>query len=174
MDRISPGKSVALVIIDMQERFRGSYEDIDKEWNGPVSVINRMSDRFRELGRPVILLRMEGACAGHPWDGPRTDVFVDELHTADSDIVITKPHMSGFRDTDLAERLRELGCDAIVICGTLTNMCVMNTYFSAYDHDFLPYLLRNGTICNDYEINKAAEKVCSTVTFDHVSEYISG
>ena len=174
MDRISPGARVALVIIDMQERFRGDYSDPEKEWNRPLQEINRMSDAFRERGVPVILLRMEGPCACHPWDGPQTDVFVDGLRTSDSDIVITKQHMSGFRDTELARTLRELECDAVLLCGTLTNMCVMNTYFSAYDNDFLPYLLKGGTICNDYELNGAAEKICSTVAYERVLEHLDG
>lgn len=174
MDRISPGKTPALIIVDMQERFRGTYDDIEKDWNIPVSNINSMSDAFRAAGRPVILLRMEGPSPCHSWGGPETDAFVGELRRSDSDIVITKTHMSGFRDTCLASTLRDLGCDAVVICGTLTHMCVMNTYFSAYDNDFLPYLLRDGTIGAKEGVNEAAAVICSTVTVDHVREYISG
>ena len=174
MDRISPGSRTALVIVDMQERFRGNYEDPEKEWNVPVSVINRVSEAYRAAGQPVVLLRMEGPCACHPWDGPETDRYVDELVTADSDIRILKTHMSGFRDTELAAVLRGRGCDSVVICGTLTNMCVMNTYFSAFDNDFIPYLLRNGTICNKKGANEAAYLICSTVDADHVIDYING
>ena len=50
--------------------------------------------------------------------------------------VIPKNRYSGFFNTGLADRLRELAPDKIVICGVCTDICVLHTTSDARNRDY--------------------------------------
>ena len=56
---------------------------------------------------------------------------------ADSDVVVEKNKDSGFYETDLDERLKELGVDTVAITGMQTQICVQTTaadgFFRGYN-----------------------------------------
>ena len=56
---------------------------------------------------------------------------------ADSDVIVEKNKDSGFYETDLDERLKELGADTIAITGMQTQICVQTTaadgFFRGYN-----------------------------------------
>lgn len=49
---------------------------------------------------------------------------------------ISKRRYSGFYDTDLGERLREMAPGRIVICGVCTDICVLHTTADARNRDY--------------------------------------
>jgi nicotinamidase-related amidase len=50
--------------------------------------------------------------------------------------IVPKKRYSGFFNTDLDARLKELRPDKIIICGVLTNICVMHTTADARNRDY--------------------------------------
>jgi nicotinamidase/pyrazinamidase len=50
--------------------------------------------------------------------------------------IIPKKRYSGFYGTELEEKLKELQPDKLVICGVLTNICVMHTTADARNRDY--------------------------------------
>jgi nicotinamidase/pyrazinamidase len=50
--------------------------------------------------------------------------------------VIPKRRYSGFFETPLEERLRELAPEKVIVCGVLTNICVMHTVADARNRDY--------------------------------------
>ena len=50
--------------------------------------------------------------------------------------IITKKRYSGFYGTKLGEKLKALNPDRLVICGVLTNICVMHTTADARNRDY--------------------------------------
>jgi nicotinamidase/pyrazinamidase len=50
--------------------------------------------------------------------------------------VIPKKRYSGFYGTALEDKLRELKPDKLIICGVLTNICVMHTTADARNRDY--------------------------------------
>ena len=50
--------------------------------------------------------------------------------------IIPKKRYSGFFGTNLEDRLKEIGPDKIIICGVLTNICVMHTTADARNRDY--------------------------------------
>jgi nicotinamidase/pyrazinamidase len=50
--------------------------------------------------------------------------------------VIPKRRYSGFFDTPLEQRLRELAPEKLIVCGVLTNICVMHTVADARNRDY--------------------------------------
>ena len=50
--------------------------------------------------------------------------------------IIPKKRYSGFYGTKLEEKLKELKPDKLIICGVLTNICVMHTAADARNRDY--------------------------------------
>ena len=48
----------------------------------------------------------------------------------------SKKRYSGFYGTNLDEKLKELDPDKLIICGVLTNICVMHTTADARNRDY--------------------------------------
>ncbi len=57
---------------------------------------------------------------------------LDAFDIQPSDYVIPKRRYDAFFETDLDLTLRELGIDALIVCGCDTNICVMQTLAGAY------------------------------------------
>ncbi|MFC1901231.1 cysteine hydrolase family protein [Chloroflexota bacterium] len=53
-----------------------------------------------------------------------------------ADEVIPKKRYSGFFETPLEDMLKQLNPDKLIICGVLTNICVMHTVADARNRDY--------------------------------------
>ncbi len=98
-------------------------------------------ERMRALDVPIVHLQLindENDPRAERYDGwlPATKgsdgarimtEFLDE-----SDLVIEKNKDSGFYETDLHERLEELGVDTVIITGMQTQICVQTTAADAF------------------------------------------
>ncbi len=147
----------ALVIVDMQNDFVrvGAPMEVPSA-RAILPNLVRILTAFRAAGLPVVFTRYVAApnyrhlqpklswlklieapvnaCVrGHrrhydDLDDERdvADV-VDELAPEAHDIVVDKIYFSGFHETNLHGRLRTAGVDALVMTGTLTEMCVEDT-----------------------------------------------
>lgn len=67
--------------------------------------------------------------------------IVDELKPHRDDIVLYKTRFSGFYETDLDDRLRELGAKHLIITGCTTSICVESTVRDAMFRDYRCVLL---------------------------------
>jgi len=65
---------------------------------------------------------------------PETEV-IPELAKYSGE-VIKKKRYSGFFDTELEEKLAQLKPDKIIVCGVLTDICVMHTVADARNRDY--------------------------------------
>ncbi len=102
--------------------------------------------RMRELDVPIVhlqLINKEDDPRAERYDGwlPVTKgsdgarIMAEFL--ADTDVVVEKNKDSGFYETDLDERLKELGVDTVAITGMQTQICVQTTaadgFFRGYN-----------------------------------------
>ncbi len=151
----------ALIVVDMQNDYcheRGAYPrhglkcfEMDRVLAASVVTVNR----FKELGIPVIYLRMawNTDARGYPIDagliieqsrpflreeGLRRGTWGAELlsEMPSPDYVIEKTRYSGFHNTALDALLRGLGAETILLAGVITNMCVEATARDAFHRDF--------------------------------------
>ena len=67
--------------------------------------------------------------------------------------VIQKHFPSGFRDTDLDERLRGDGIASLVICGAMSHMCVDTTARAAFDLGYANTLVADACATRDLEFD---------------------
>lgn len=70
--------------------------------------------------------------AAHCLEDTWGSAVVDELAPRAGDHVVVKRRFSGFFQTDLDLTLRDLGVDAVVVMGVVTNICVRSTIHDAF------------------------------------------
>ncbi len=134
-----------VLVVDM---VRGFCEEGHNLYVGPTirEIIPRILNRLREekaRGSHVIFL-----CDTHDPDDPEFELFpphctrgtgepevIPELREF-ADEVIPKRRYSGFFETGLEQRLRELAPDKIVVVGDCTNICVLYTVADARNRDY--------------------------------------
>ena len=71
----------------------------------------------------------------HCIEGTLETEVIPELSRYNGEI-IPKRRYSGFFDTPLEDRLKELNPDKLIICGVLTNICVLHTAADARNRDY--------------------------------------
>jgi ureidoacrylate peracid hydrolase len=79
-------------------------------------------------------LRGIGSCVEGTWDAE----FVEGLAPAPEDIVVSKSRFSPFVETDLADRLRALGVENLLVGGVGTSACVESTVRDASQPTSVP------------------------------------
>jgi nicotinamidase-related amidase len=147
VEKLDP-RTTALVLIDLQK-------GIAPYAGGPhtaAEVCERagaLAARFRELGAPVVLVRVGFAtdfadALKQPVDQPSPArtlpdnwlELADELGEAKDDIHITKRQWGAFHGTELDLQLRRRGITQIVLGGISTNIGVESTARAAYEHNY--------------------------------------
>ena len=145
----------ALIIVDVQNEFchpEGSFAKKGLDVSAVTGIIPKLQyliDAAHAAKRPVIFIRNveDKSTDAEAWvmrpDGdentPNENVTrrgtwgaeIYRLKPDERDIVIEKHRFSAFHNTRLDTVLRSLGIQTVVITGLSTNVCVMNTAFSA-------------------------------------------
>ncbi|MGH2855420.1 MAG: isochorismatase family cysteine hydrolase, partial [Solirubrobacteraceae bacterium] len=123
------------------------YDLVNKndERRAAVAAFTAQMQRFlvdmRTLGVPVVhlqLINLEDDPRAERYDGwlpvrrgSEGARIVDEFFAA-GDVVVEKHKDSGFYETELHDRLAELGVDTVVITGMQTQICVQTTAADAF------------------------------------------
>ncbi|GAB4823256.1 hypothetical protein N2152v2_010302 [Parachlorella kessleri] len=155
----------ALVVIDMQEHFRGIAEPI-------ISELNHTIEACHLLGIPVIFTQH-----GHPdpraeeqtnvlvkWWGAQDSIkfgskswrLLPEVHRSKADTFITsKQTYDAFHKTELEEVLEACGVGQLIISGVMTNCCCETTARSAFVKNYDVTFLSDGTATSSEEMHRA-------------------
>ncbi len=114
---------------------------------GPRRIIPRIRELLKReiaLGSRIIYL-----CDNHDPDDLEFEMFPPHCiaGTTEAEIIpelaefkgeiIPKKRYSGFYGTNLEARLAELNPEKLIICGVLTNICVMHTAADARNRDYI-------------------------------------
>ena len=164
MEELYGKRKLALVIIDAQRKFCNDRADWKDACEAMVRRINRLIYAFRKAGAPIISVQYEGNTFCRPYEGTDGDEYFRGLTIRPDDITVVKRNMNSFLETDLKKILDAVDADMILLAGTVTQYCVMSTYFSCFDHHIIPYLAEKATVTTDDSVRDAAEVVCKTLT----------
>jgi nicotinamidase/pyrazinamidase len=135
----------AVLVVDM---LRGFLEEgyplyIGREARSVIPNIQRLLERELARGSRLFFI-----CDHHAPDDLEFKMFPPHCieGTAEAEVipelggypgeVIPKRRYSGFFDTPLEQRLRELAPEKLIVCGVLTNICVMHTVADARNRDY--------------------------------------
>ena len=168
---VDDGKSSALIIVDMQNDFVRSGAPLEvPSALGTVPAQRGLIQAFRKRNLPVVYTKF----ISHPhyyllwewspqcqpptkccWKGHQRfykDIgadrecteIIDELLPAPEDIIIEKFGYGAFHETSLDGILHSIGVTAVVITGTVTQICVEETAREALHHGFRATIAGDG------------------------------
>lgn len=154
-------ENTALVIIDMQRDFLeetgrlGKFysKDILERLRETTANVAKVLEKCREKGMTVahsrshrygaairrdLLLGVDVSGGKYsPIEGvDETYNFVDALKPKEGEIIVDKWTFGAFASTKLEKHLLDRGVERILLCGILTNVCVMATAVQACDRFF--------------------------------------
>ncbi len=143
-------QAAALVIIDMQEYFRGIAAPV-------LPNILLLINKWRDAGLPLIFTQHghknsdeDRGMLARWWgdlimEGTPSAEIMHELQPNSSGRVIRKDRYSAFHRTELHAYLQELGIRQLIIAGVMTNLCCETTARDAFVHDYEVFFLVDGT-----------------------------
>jgi nicotinamidase-related amidase len=131
-----------LILIDIQnDYFPGGRMELE----GPLEAAlqaRKLLDRFRRQAWPTVHIQHVSTRPGATFFLPDTEGM--ELHTSiapqTGETVIVKHYPNSFRETGLLEHLKGMKTEQLIICGSMTHMCVDATARAAVDLGY-PVLL---------------------------------
>ncbi len=147
----------ALVCIDLQRdfveatgRIGGRYADL-KNVDAAVRKASDLLKAARAAGLTIAHSRSHryGASIRDDLIGDPGYELCDACRARDGEIVVDKWTFGAFASTDLEARLRQRGVRRILLCGVLTNVCVMATAVQAVDRFFRVCLVEDACAAFD-------------------------
>ena len=157
-DRAPDQDQAAVILIDLQEYFRGIIDPI-------LDNIVRLISVIREKNIPLFFTqhghdpKSDHGMLGQWWadlifEGSDDARLIPELRIINEDHIIPKNTYSAFHKTDLEDKLRELKVRDLVIGGVMTNLCCETTARDAFVRNFRVFFLADGTstISEDFHL----------------------
>src|SRR5690625_1309984 len=130
----------ALLVIDAQNVIV-DFKDFKQELNNIESIIQD----FKENGEPVIFIRNLDDEESSPF---YKELPSSELHTSlksYADMVIEKTTASAFFQTELTDKLEQLGIEHLFITGFNAEFCCQFTAIAAYDRGYKVTFIEEAT-----------------------------
>lgn len=151
----------ALLIIDIQNEFLKISPACSDSLKSAIEYINAAITLFRKRNLPVVVIqdKIEGLPEGSlGFDVP------ESVRLELKDIRIIKTYGNSFRNTGLAEKLRELGIDTVIVTGFCAEFCVLSTYIGAQDFDLVPMILKGSLASGNAEHIRFVEEISEIIS----------
>jgi len=162
-----------LLVIDMQNDFRKgasaySCEMLDGEL---IKRVKQLIELCRQKNIPVVYTQhtikedKSNAENGEPADvraciqGTEGWKIINELEPKRKDNIVLKHRADGFFESKLAEALKNLNADAVIVCGVWTNNCVRATAEAAYARNYKIVLVSDCCGANSFVEGFTSEQV---------------
>jgi nicotinamidase-related amidase len=132
----------ALILIDIQnDYFPGGRMELE----GPLQAAEqarRLLGFFRQKKWPTVHIQHLSTRPGATFFLPDSEgaKIHETIAPLEGETVIVKNFPNSFRETSLLEHLKSVGAERLVICGSMTHMCVDATTRAAADFGY-PVLL---------------------------------
>ena len=170
-DWIAPGRT-AVLMIDAQVDFGAADGEMARQgadMTAPQAALAKaeiLVDAARKASVPVVFVRLLSQPGGGSKaareakarrlddapdlcvEGSRGADFIGPLPGPD-DMIVSKTQFSAFARTGLADRLRALRVDTLVLAGLTTECCVAASAWDGFEHDFHIFIAEDA--CAAYE-----------------------
>jgi len=159
-----------LLVIDVQKEFFRN-PTTSESLNAAIEYINAAIELFREKHLPIVCIqhmdKEEGLVPGK--DGFE---LPQNLKILSSDLHIHKTYGNSFNKTPLAEKLRELGVDTVIITGFSAEHCVLSTYRGTEDLDLTPIILRGSLASDNPENIEFVERINNIISYGSLKKVL--
>jgi nicotinamidase-related amidase len=154
----------ALLVIDIQNEYFRLSQGCSDSMKSAVEYINAAIAIFRKKHLPVVVIQHkdeeQGTVPGKPgFDVPET------VKLQSQDLRIVKTYSNAFTKTKLAEKLKQLGVDTVIVTGFKAEYCVLSTCRGACDFDFKPIILKGSLASDNTEHIRFVEEISETISF---------
>jgi len=160
-NRLGFGDSPALILVDFVQAYFEESCPLFADVDDALASALRVRDAARSAELPVIytnVVYQKGGADGGVFyrKAPVLENFVAGnpmgnwpagMVPADGELVVSKQYPSAFFGTRLADNLRELGIDTLIITGLTTSGCVRATCVDAMSSGFVPIVVADA--CGD-------------------------
>jgi nicotinamidase-related amidase len=153
----------ALLVIDVQNAFMPYMAEDDRKI-APL-MINWAIDSFRRRGLPIFAIYHSDLATG-PAAGTEAFSYDPSILIGANDAQIVKNFPNSFKSTELRERLQEVGCDTLFLCGLSATGCVIATYFGAKDLGYQTILLREALLSRNAGQTDSIESIFDTINLN--------
>ena len=153
----------ALLVIDIQNEFFNISPVCTDSLKSAIQYVNAAIALFRKKNLPIVAVQHKSIEDDLMPGKPGFDI-PDAVKLESSDMRIVKTYGNSFNKTGLAERLKELGVDTVIITGFCAEQCVLSTYKGAEDVDFKPIILKGAIASVNLEHLKSVEEITDTIT----------
>lgn len=154
---LTPGSSPAVVVVDLQYGFTEPAYGPGCDLDSVVAATHELVAVARSAGVPVVFTTIAFPVGndgiGGTWlqkmpamhelrEGSRSVEIDGRLGRMAAERVVTKQTASAFAYTGLAEHLRQIGVDSVLVAGATTSGCVRATVVDACAADFPAFVVR--------------------------------
>ena len=154
----------ALLVIDVQNEFFNLNQACSDSLKAAIEYINAAIELFRNKNLPIVAIQHKSEerdlVPGKSCFDTHQSV---KLESQDAHII--KTYGNSFTKTGLAEKLRGLGVDTVIVTGFCAEHCVLSTYRGAQDYDFTPIILRGSLASDNAEHIRFVEEITETISF---------
>jgi nicotinamidase-related amidase len=154
----------ALLVIDIQNKFFSLNQACSDSLKSAIEYINAAIDLFREKNLPIVIIQHKDEEQGlvpskSDFDVPKS------VKLEPKDMRIVKTYGNSFTKTGLAEKLRELRVDTLIVTGFCAEYCVLSTYRGAQDFDLTPIILRGSLASDNAEHIRFVEEITEIISY---------
>ncbi len=153
----------ALFVIDVQSEFFGINQACADSLKSAIEYINEAIGLFRKKNLPIVVIQHKREEQALVPGKPGFDV-PENVKLEPQDIRVVKTCGNSFAKTGLADQLRGLGVDTVVLTGFCAEFCVLSTYRGAEDLDFTPIILKGSLASDNAEHIRFVEEISETIT----------
>jgi nicotinamidase-related amidase len=162
----------ALLVIDVQKAFFEQDQATAQSLERALEYINAAIAQFRAKQLPVIAVQHMDT---EEQLVPGADGFAlpDRLNILASDLHIVKTYGNAFNQTPLADELRNLGVDTVILTGYCAEYCVLSTSRGAEDRDLTPIILRGALASGSPENITFVENVNNIISYGALKKVLA-
>ncbi len=157
------GMKAALLVIDIQNEFFNISQVCTDSLKSAIQYVTAAMKLFRKRNLPIVIVQHKSE-EDDLVPGKSGFEVPDTVKIEPSDLRIVKTYGNSFNKTGLAEKLRELGVDTVIMTGFCAEHCVLSTYKGAEDLDFKPIILKGAIASGNLENIKFVEAITDTIT----------
>lgn len=154
----------ALLVIDVQNQFFNLNQACSDSLKTAIEYINAAIDLFRKKNLPIVVIQHKSEEQGLVPGKSGFDI-PESVKLEPQDTRIVKTYGNSFAKTGLAEKLKELGVDTVIVTGFCAEFCVLSTYRGAQDLDFAPIILRGSLASDNAEHIRFVEEITETISY---------
>lgn len=161
---MSDSPSAALVVVDVLQTY--DFDDVERllpSAEAAAPVIQRLIGDAQERGLPLIYVNDSFG----DWGGERSKLvdrvlqgphahLVRDLVPPEDAVFVAKARHSIFYETPLAYLLRDEGIDRLVLCGQVTEQCILYSALDAHVRHLEMVVARDACAHIDEELAEAA------------------